>query len=90
MDHPSPPSIIEFLCNAKALQMLQGDHSHCHQYFTGQMQNSVKCAGNELKIWTPTATLYPCSQFNLTYQDDNIDQNANTYIQSVRLSISLP
>ena len=29
------------------------------KYFTEQMQNSGKCAGNELKIWTPTATVYP-------------------------------
>ena len=33
--------------------------SFCDQYFTEQMQNSGKCAGNELKIWTSTATLYP-------------------------------
>ena len=37
----------------------------CDQYLTEQMQNSGMCAGNELKIWTPTATLYPPFQFLL-------------------------
>ena len=36
-------------------------------------------AGNELKMWTSTATLYPLNSY---HEDENIDQNATAYIQS--------